>query len=86
MPDIAYTVHGVPSALTPLLLTHGFGASEAMWAPNLAALSRERQVLTWDLPGHGASADANAGRLSHDGCIAEMLEVSLNRLGAQGGR
>jgi pimeloyl-ACP methyl ester carboxylesterase len=81
MPDIAYTIHGAPSALTPVLLTHGFGASQAMWAPNLAALSRERQVLTWDLPGHGASANANAGELSHDGCIAEMLEL-LDRLGA----
>jgi len=82
VPDIAYTIHGAPSALTPLLLTHGFGASQAMWAPNLAALSRERQVLTWDLPGHGASAHADAGELSHDGCIAEMLEL-LDRLGSQ---
>ena len=82
MAAIAYTIHGAPSARPPLLLTHGFGASEAMWAPNLAALSRERQVLTWDLPGHGASAVADAGELSHDVCIAEMLEL-LDQLGAQ---
>ncbi len=81
MPDIAYTIHGAPSALPPVLLTHGFGASQAMWGPNLAALSRERQVLTWDLPGHGASADAGAGELSHEGCIEEMLAL-LDRLGA----
>jgi len=82
MADIAYTIHGAPSARAPLLLTHGFGASQAMWAPNLDALSRERQVLTWDLPGHGASAPAGAGELSHDGCIAEMLKL-LDRLGAE---
>jgi pimeloyl-ACP methyl ester carboxylesterase len=82
MAEIAYTIHGAPSGRLPLLLTHGFGASQAMWAPNLAALSRERQVLTWDLPGHGASTVAAAGELSHDGCIAEMLEL-LDRLGAQ---
>ena len=82
MAEIAYTIHGAPTARPPLLLTHGFGASQAMWAPNLPALSRERQVLTWDLPGHGASAGAGAGGLSHDGCIAEMLEL-LDRLGAQ---
>ncbi len=82
MADIAYTIHGAPSARAPLLLTHGFGASQAMWAPNLDALSRERRVLTWDLPGHGASAHAGAGELSHDGCIAEMLKL-LDRLGAE---
>jgi pimeloyl-ACP methyl ester carboxylesterase len=81
MAEIAYTIHGTPSARTPLLLTHGFGASQAMWAPNLDALSRDRQVLTWDLPGHGASA--GAGESSHDGCIAEMLYL-LEELGAQG--
>jgi pimeloyl-ACP methyl ester carboxylesterase len=82
MSDIAYTIHGARSALPPLLLTHGFGASQAMWGPNLAALSRERQVLTWDLPGHGASAGAGAGELSHEGCIEAMLEL-IDRLGAQ---
>jgi pimeloyl-ACP methyl ester carboxylesterase len=84
MTEIAYTIHGAPSARTPVLLTHGFGASQAMWAPNLAALSHERQVLTWDLPGHGASAALGAGdgALSHDGCLAEMLEL-LDDLGAE---
>jgi pimeloyl-ACP methyl ester carboxylesterase len=82
MTEIAYTIHGTPSARAPLLLTHGFGASQAMWAPNLAALSRDRQVLTWDLPGHGASAVAVDGELSHDVCIAEMLEL-LDQITAQ---
>lgn len=82
MAEIAYTIRGAPSTRSPLLLTHGFGASQVMWAPNLVALSRLRQVLTWDLPGHGASAVAGAGELSHDGCIAEMLGL-LDQLGAQ---
>jgi pimeloyl-ACP methyl ester carboxylesterase len=82
MAEIAYTIHGAPSARPPLLLTHGFGASQAMWAPNLAALSRGRQVLTWDLPGHGSSVGATAGELSHASCIEEMLEL-LAQLGAQ---
>jgi pimeloyl-ACP methyl ester carboxylesterase len=55
-----------------------------MWGPNLAALSRERQVLTWDLPGHGASAEAGAGELSHAVCIQKMLEL-LDGLGARRG-
>jgi pimeloyl-ACP methyl ester carboxylesterase len=79
MDEVAYSLHGRPSARTPMLLTHGFGASQAMWAPNVEALSGERQVLTWDLPGHGASGAS--GELSHERCIAEMLGL-LDVLGA----
>jgi pimeloyl-ACP methyl ester carboxylesterase len=74
MPDIAFTVHGRPTERTPMLLTHGFGASQAMWAPNLDALGLDRQVVTWDLPGHGASI-LRSGELSHDRCIADMVEL-----------
>ena len=48
-----YEVHGTETGRTPLLLTHGFGASSAMWAPNMGALSRDRIVITWDIRGHG---------------------------------
>jgi pimeloyl-ACP methyl ester carboxylesterase len=71
MPDIAYAIHGRPTARAPVLLTHGFGASQAMWAPNLDALGVDRQVATWDMPGHGASI--GSGEFSHNGCIADML-------------
>ena len=73
MPDISYAIHGRPTARAPLLLTHGFGASQAMWAPNLDALDRDRRVLTWDLPGHGAASPS--GELSQDRCIADMLAL-----------
>jgi pimeloyl-ACP methyl ester carboxylesterase len=35
--QIAYDVVSGPAEATPLLLTHGYGASRAMWRPNLAA-------------------------------------------------
>ncbi len=79
MPAPAHTIYGAPSARVPVLLTHGFGASRAMWASNVDALAAGREVLTWDLPGHGASA-APAG-LSHEQCLADMLEL-LDTLGA----
>jgi len=71
MPDISYTIHGPPTARAPLLLTHGFGASQAMWAPNLDALGADRRILTWDLPGHGASGCT--GELTHERCVEEMV-------------
>lgn len=51
---MAYDSHGSVGR-TPLFLSHGFSASSGMWNPNLAALSADRQVVTWDLRGHGWS-------------------------------
>ena len=79
MPAIAHSTHGRPSAQAPLLLTHGFGASRAMWTPNLDALGTDRQVVTWDLPGHGARSGPDG--FSHDECVADMLWL-LDALGA----
>jgi pimeloyl-ACP methyl ester carboxylesterase len=84
MPALAYTTHGRASeragGRAPVLLTHGFGASQAMWAANVAALASRRQVLAWDLPGHGASPAV--GELSHGRCIEEMLAL-VDVLGAK---
>ncbi len=52
---IHYECHGRTSDLPPLLLTHGYSASSAMWAPNVDALGFDRRVITWDLRGHGRS-------------------------------
>jgi pimeloyl-ACP methyl ester carboxylesterase len=72
---IAYQVHGVVGR-TPVLLSHGYSASSAMWRANLAALSVDRQVVTWDLRGHGDSAspeDPSAYSEAHS--VADMTAV-----------
>ncbi|MDA0351401.1 MAG: alpha/beta fold hydrolase [Chloroflexi bacterium] len=40
----------------PLVLAHGFGVSLEMWMPQLAALSAEHRLITWDARGHGGSS------------------------------
>jgi len=50
-----YDLHGNPGEEPPLLLSHGFSASGRMWERNVAALDRDREVLTWDLRGHARS-------------------------------
>jgi len=50
---ISYT--SVGSGGPPLLLTHGYGATSAMFAANVAAIGGAYQVLTWDILGHGGS-------------------------------
>jgi pimeloyl-ACP methyl ester carboxylesterase len=39
----------------PVLLSHGYSATAAMWANQVAAFSRSYQVITWDMRGHGQS-------------------------------
>ncbi|HKH87256.1 MAG TPA: alpha/beta fold hydrolase [Acidimicrobiales bacterium] len=71
-----YEVHGMPTGQLPLLLTHGYTASSAMWAPNLAALSACRQVIAWDVRGHGRSdSPADASMYSEDASVADMAAV-----------
>lgn len=74
--------HGTRSDRPPLLLTHGYGSSSAMWKPNLAALGADREVLVWDIPGHGASdSPEDPAAYTEAACVAAMGDV-LDRHGA----
>jgi len=73
---IYYEVAGHPGGQPPLLLSHGFGASAAMWRPNVAALAAGRQVITWDLRGHGRSdSPDDPAQYSHAACVADMAAL-----------
>jgi pimeloyl-ACP methyl ester carboxylesterase len=73
---ISYQVFGPPDGATPLLLTHGFSASSAMWQPNIAALAAARPVITWDLRGHGRSdAPDDLARYCAEACVADMATL-----------
>jgi pimeloyl-ACP methyl ester carboxylesterase len=70
-----YELHGSGGGI-PLLLTHGFGASSQMWAPNVAPLAAERQVITWDLRGHGRSSrPADQAEYTQAACLADMIAL-----------
>jgi len=57
----------------PLLLSHGFGATSAMFAPNVPLLATHRDVVTWDLRGHGASeSPADPACYSADEALEDM--------------
>lgn len=77
---IHYHVTGQPGGGLPVLLSHGFGASTAMWEPNLAALGAARQVITWDMRGHGRSgAPDDPGEYTHAACVADMTALLDSR-------
>ncbi|HZR54622.1 MAG TPA: alpha/beta fold hydrolase [Streptosporangiaceae bacterium] len=66
----------------PLLLLHGLGHRRQAWDPVLGLLTPHREVITVDLPGHGASPPLRTG----DGqnavvAIADELGELLSTLG-----
>jgi pimeloyl-ACP methyl ester carboxylesterase len=65
----------------PLLLTHGFAASSAMFVGNLPALSAGNRVVTWDIRGHGDS-DYPADETSYSADVATSdMAAILDHLG-----
>jgi pimeloyl-ACP methyl ester carboxylesterase len=64
----------------PLLLLHGLGMSKEVWRPVVPLLARERDVVTVDLPGFGASAP---GPLTVAG-LADAVAAFAGELGLEG--
>lgn len=79
---LAFRVHNPDAPGVPLLLTHGFGATAAMWNPNIDALSVDRPVIVWDQRGHGSSdAPTEMDRYSEQISVADMAAL-LDAAGA----
>ena len=69
-------LHGDGGDRLPLLLTHGFGSSAQMWAPNASALATERQVITWDMRGHGRSdSPSDQAEYTQAACLDDMTAL-----------
>jgi pimeloyl-ACP methyl ester carboxylesterase len=73
---IYYEITEGPAGQTPLLLSHGYGASSGMWRPNVAALAAVRPVITWDMRGHGRSdSPDDPAQYGHAACVADMAAL-----------
>jgi len=71
---IHYEISGERNDRLPVLLSHGFGATSLMWAPNLPALAAARTIITWDMRGHGRS-DSPASGYTRQACVQDMAAV-----------
>jgi pimeloyl-ACP methyl ester carboxylesterase len=68
---IYYEITGQPDGKIPLLLTHGFGSSADAWRRNVGAI--DRQVITWDMRGHGRSdSPDDHAAYAHAACVEDM--------------
>ncbi len=68
-----YEDHGQGS---PLLLTHGYGASAGMWQPQIAAFQDTYRLIPWDMRGHGESdSPDDQAFYSQDHTVEDMREL-----------
>ena len=77
--NIHYEVHG---SGPPLLLTHGYSSTSAMWQGQVAALSRRHKLVLWDMRGHGQSDyPSDPAAYSEALTVADMAAL-LDEVGA----
>jgi 3-oxoadipate enol-lactonase/4-carboxymuconolactone decarboxylase len=72
---MAYRLLG--SEVNPLIvLAHPLGMSQAVWDDVIPALLPRYRVLTWDLPGHGASQAVSGSQITPADLAAEALALA----------
>ena len=77
---IYYEVHG---SGPPLLLTHGYSSTSAMWKGQIEALSQHHSLVLWDMRGHGQSDyPADPAAYSEALTVADMAAL-LDEVGAE---
>jgi pimeloyl-ACP methyl ester carboxylesterase len=60
----------------PILMSHGYSATEQMWRPQLAAITERYRLITWDMRGHGASDSPDDPALySEAHTVGDMLSI-----------
>src|SRR5437763_11650417 len=78
--NIHYEVYG---SGPPLLLTHGYSSTSAMWQGQVAVLSRHHKLVLWDMRGHGqADCSADPAAYSEPLTVADMAAL-LDEVGAK---
>lgn len=76
---IHYEVYG---SGPPLLLTHGYSSTSAMWQGQIEALSEHHTLVLWDMRGHGQSDyPADPAAYSEALTVADMAAL-LDEVGA----
>lgn len=77
---IHYEVHGSGPTL---LLSNGFSGTTKNWGKQIAAFSKDYQVIVWDMRGHGQSdAPEDLGLYTRDATIGDLMAL-LDEVGAK---
>jgi pimeloyl-ACP methyl ester carboxylesterase len=77
--EIYYEVHGDGP---PLLLTHGYSSTSAMWQGQVAALSKRHGLVLWDMRGHGQSDHPSDPSAYSEALTVADMAALLDAVGA----
>lgn len=77
---IHYEVHGTG---VPLLLTHGFSSTSAMWQGQIDALARDHRLVLWDMRGHGQSDYPDDPKAYSEALTVGDMAAILDAVGAE---
>jgi pimeloyl-ACP methyl ester carboxylesterase len=77
---VHYEVHG---SGPPLLLTHGFSSTSAMWQGQIDALAKDHQLVLWDMRGHGRSDYPDDPKLYSEALTVGDMAAILDAIGAE---
>jgi len=77
--EIYYEVHG---SGPPLLLTHGYSSTSAMWQGQIEALSKRHRLVLWDMRGHGQSDYPNDPAAYSEALTVADMAALLDEAGA----
>jgi pimeloyl-ACP methyl ester carboxylesterase len=78
--EIYYEDHGSGE---PVLLTHGYGSTSAMWVPQVDALTQGRRLITWDMRGHGGTDSPEEQSAYSEAQTIEDMAALLRHLGVE---
>ena len=77
---IHYEVHGDGP---PLILTHGYSSTSAMWREQIAPLSKRHRLILWDMRGHGQSDYPEDPNAYSEALTVADIAALLDAVGAQ---
>jgi pimeloyl-ACP methyl ester carboxylesterase len=77
---IHYEVHGDGP---PLILTHGYSSTSAMWQGQVAALSKHHRLILWDMRGHGQSDYPEDPAAYSEALTVGDIAALLDQMGAK---
>jgi pimeloyl-ACP methyl ester carboxylesterase len=78
--QIYYEVHGTGP---PLLLTHGYSSTSAMWQGQIEALSKRHKLVLWDMRGHGQSDYPDDPAAYSEALTVADMAALLDEVGAR---
>jgi pimeloyl-ACP methyl ester carboxylesterase len=77
--NIHYEVHG---SGPPLLLTHGYSSTSAMWQGQIEALAKQHTLILWDMRGHGQSDYPDDATAYSEALTVADMAALLDKVGA----